>query len=192
MKRTIPVAILALALMACSGAAQAQTLTQFFRNSDFTPLVQSKHVRILVAQSATGQGVSDVNLFDNFFTMNADGTLVVNFDKNLKNLGQKSIPGWDGQIPYDNHTIKDDIQSSYSVVKNKYSITGLIAGVAVYVAESSHYMIYVYSIPVTPGKYELCQQYLFITNTGGAQPGMKAPCLWSLKNLPAMGKRLKR
>mgnify|MGYP001409867354 CR=1 FL=1 len=177
-------AVLAVAALSLAGA-HGESLTKFFGSSNFEPLAKTKTVLNLVAQSEAKKGLANVNQADDFFLINGDGKLVVNFDKMLKNKGEVSIPEWIGVARYDNHAIKADLQAGYEAVKAHYKVNELLGHVVVYKTLNTGRLVYDYALE-TGEAGTACQEYLYVPATKSFQIGMKVNCFFSLE--PFKGK----
>ena len=168
-------------LVACllsAAPARAQSLTTFFNTSWLYPLAQTPLVMNLVAQSSRRVALSDVNAFDDFFLINGDGKLRVNFNSALQNKGQVTMPGWVGAAPYLNHEIIYDLQAGFERVKANYRMPAARVGhVVVYKNVQNSQLVYDYAVQIGP---RLCQEYLFTPQTGGFQLGMRVGCFQTL------------
>lgn len=170
----------AIILLLAGAPARSQSLTVFFNTANLDPLAQSPQLRILAGQSSNKIPQADVNVFDDFFLINGPGKLEVNFNGQLQNKGQKSLPYWAGNTAYYNHEILYDLQAGFSLVKAKFNIPNARAGnVTVYKALFTKQIVYSYAVSLPRN---ICQQYLFTPATGGLQIGMRASCFWSLSN----------
>ncbi|MCD0416345.1 hypothetical protein LOC51_03890 [Rubrivivax sp. JA1024] len=158
-------------------------LTIFFRTANLEPLSQSQFVLNLAAQSSAKQPQANVNLFDDFYLINGQwsgspNNLIVHFNGNLQNLGQRVIPTWVGVAQFSNHAITYDLQAGFQQVKAKYGIPNAqAASVVVYRTLNTGLLVYDYRIPIAGGR---CQEYLFTPENGGFQLGMQGGCYMSL------------
>ena len=183
MRKTLLMTVAVVALGVAG--AQAESLTEFFAKSDLTALAKSNTVLNLEAQSTAKKVKDDVDTYDDFFLINGEGKLVVNFNHAFKNKGQKRLPGWVGVSKYNNHTITDDIQTGWNVVKAKYALTDGVAHVVVYKTLNAQppRFVYDFAVPNEPGG-TMCQEYLYLPASREVEPGMPTGCYWSLKDFP--------
>lgn len=161
--------------------ASAQTLTFFLGTANLEPLAHTPTVLNIEAQSATKTPQFNVNLFDDFFLINGNGKLVVNFNYALANKGQKQLPGWIGVAQYSNHEIlMFDLQFGFELVKTHFNIPNAQAAhVVIYKTLNTGQLVYDYAVPLAPHANR-CQEYLFTPAGWGYQLGMQTSCYWSL------------
>jgi len=163
--------------------AQAQSLTDFFKNANLDPLAKAPTVLDLEAQSASKTPQSNVNVFDDYFLIAGDcqrpPASVVNFDRQLQNKGEKTIGCWIGVAQYSNHQISADLQDGFDkVIANYHMPLGTRAAhVVIYKTLNTGQLVYDYAIP----RGSRCQEYLYVPATGGFQLGMSTSCYWTLK-----------
>lgn len=179
MRKTLLYGVFAATLAAAP--ASAQSLTDFFKNSNLDPLAQSPRILDLEGQSTTKKAQGDVNAFDDFFLINGPGKLVVNFDKSLQNKGQVTIPGWIGVAQYSNHDISADLQDGFKQVAAHFKLANAQAAhVVVYKTLNTQQLVYDYAVQPTPTA-QRCQEYLFTPASGGFQRGLMTSCFWTLQ-----------
>jgi hypothetical protein len=170
----------AMIILLAVAPVRSQSITLFFNTANLEPLAQSPQLRVLAGQSSNKSPQADVNAFDDFFLFSGPGKLEVNFNGQLQNKGQKTLPYWAGNTAYSNHEILYDLQAGFSLVKAKFNIPNARAGnVTVYKTLFSKQIVYSYAVSLPRN---VCQQYLFTPATGGLQIGMRANCVWSLSN----------
>jgi hypothetical protein len=162
-------------------ASQAQSLTDFLRNSNLDALAKSNKILNLAAQSSNKSAQGDVNAFDDFFLVNGPGRLLVNFDKALQVKGQKNIPRRIGVAVYSNHEISADLQDGFEKVKQKYTLgSAPVSFVVIYkTLNMNPQLVYDYAIQRPPSKR--CQEYLYIPQTQDFEKGGMTTCKWTLQ-----------
>jgi hypothetical protein len=137
----------------------------------------------LSAQAANKVAQADVNAFNDYFLINGPGRLRVNFNRQLQNKGQRSLPGWIGVAQYSNHEIFYDLQEGFQRVKANYNMPNARAGhVTVYKTINTGQLVYDYAVQISGN---VCQEYLFTPMTGGLQRGFQVNCFETLGTLRA-------
>ena len=166
------------ALVLAAAPARAQSLTAFFNTAWLYPLAHTPLVMNLVAQSSRRVALANVNAFDDFFLINGEGRLRVNFNGQLQNKGQVPLPGWVGAAPYSNYEILYDLQAGFERIKAYYNMPAARVGhVIVYKNVQNSQLVYDYAVQIGP---RTCQEYLFTPATGGFQLGMRVGCFQTL------------
>lgn len=159
--------------------ASAQNLTLFFHTANLQPLAQTPTILNLEAQSLSKTAQPDVNAFNDFFLINGNGKLVVNFNGALRSKGQVRIPGWIGVAQYYNDEIDFDLQWGFDLVKARFGLgDAKAAHVVVYQTINTNQLVYDYAVESRPGS---CQEYLFTPIVMGFQQGLVTRCYWTLQ-----------
>ena len=176
------------ALTLAAAPASAQSLTTFFANANLNALAQGPKIVNLEAQSANKTAQTDVNAFDDFFLINGPGTLVVNFDKALKNKGQVTIKGWLGAAQFSNQNISADLQDGFTQVAAHFQIANAKTGrLVVYKTLNTQQIVYDYAVQASPHALR-CQEYLFTPATKGFARGVMTSCFWTLQSFKNLGR----
>jgi len=164
--------------------SHAGSLRDFFANANLVSLAHGDKVLILEAQNTGKVAQADVNSFDDFFLLDAKGTLFVNFDNLLKLKDQRVISRLIGPEIYSNHDIPAaDLQDGFNKVKQNFSLNAALVGhVSIYRAlNPSQPFVYDYAISKQPGS-AICQEYLYAPAAMSFQKGSPTtPCSWTLR-----------
>jgi hypothetical protein len=177
------VAILAFGLT----PVHAESLTNFFRTSDFSGLTQNRPLLRLAAQDFSKVAMPNVSYFNQYFLVNG-GTEKrsfihkLEFTKALSKVGESVNVASSASAQFDNHTITVDIQSGYLAVKQHFGITNMLAHIEIYKPQNSTSpLVYSYSLEVASGK---CVEYRYFVPTGTAaavfEKGGDIACYFSI------------
>lgn len=181
-----------LAALVAVSPAHAQSLTFFLKTAYLEPLAQTPTVLNLAAQSSHKVPQADVNAFDDFFLINGNGRLKVNFNGQLQNKGQVALPGWVGVAPFNNYAISYDLQTGFQRVKANFTIpTARAARVTVYRTLNTGLLVYDYAVPISGNN---CREFLFSPDSGQFDVGMVVDCYMTLQSAKrgAAGRRAAR
>lgn len=183
------------AMLVAVSPVYAQSLTFFFKTAYLEPLAQTPTVLNLAAQSSRKVPQADLNAFDDYFLINGNGRLKVNFNRQLQNKGQVDLPGWVGVAPFNNFAISYDLQSGFERVKEHFGMpTARAARVTVYRTFNTGQLVYDYAVPNLPTTGSSCREYLFSPDSGQIELGMTVTCYMTIQvsGRGAAGRRLAR
>jgi hypothetical protein len=171
-------------ILSVVASSHADPLRDFLSSPGVASVAGGDKVLILEAQSASNIPAADVNWFDDFFLINASGTLVVNFDRAYFIKGQKKIQRWLGPEIFSNTAIPPiDLQEGFNEVRQHFALGAANAAhVSIFqplVPNSSIIFDYVIAADNTGST---CREFLYITASKSFQTGSSATkCQWTLQ-----------
>lgn len=161
-------------------ALSSESVTLFLRSVDYKSLGGTQDVVLLIGQSSRKAYLTDVNDCDEFFLINGNGNLNVEFNQKGEKVKECPIPGW---IGVGNYIAKDeihwDLQQGFLEVQKHFGLhEAKLGNIGIYKTLNTQEIIYDYTIDV-PGA-SFCQEYLYAPASGTFQVGMQTTCFWNM------------